>query len=134
MHQRCEKRSQFPNWYVIPNQRHLASLSVVLLERWGYKSGDIVLLTDDARDRRQLPTKKNMIDAMRWLVHGAKCHDALFFHCKFDQTHSINLDISSSHTDSGHGGQVKDLDGDEIDGYDEGKRPKISLYTIFLNE
>lgn len=42
-----------------------------------------------------------MIDAMRWLVKGARCHDALFFHY------------------SGHGGQTKDLDGDEIDGFDE---------------
>lgn len=50
--------------------------------QWGYKAGDIVLLTDDARDPRQLPTKKNIQDAMRWLVSGAKCHDALFFHCR----------------------------------------------------
>jgi len=71
------------------------------MNRWAYKSEDILLLTDDASDRRQLPTRKNMIDGMRWLVHGAKSHDALFFHY------------------SGHGGQTKDLDGDEIDGYDE---------------
>ncbi|KAF8217470.1 peptidase C14, caspase domain-containing protein [Mycena galopus ATCC 62051] len=42
-----------------------------------------------------------MIDAMHWLVEGAKPHDSLFFHY------------------SGHGGQTKDLDGDETDGYDE---------------
>ena len=23
-----------------------------------------------------------MINAMKWLVQGAKCHDSLFFHCK----------------------------------------------------
>ena len=27
----------------------------------------------------------------------------------------------TSNTDSGHGGQTKDLDGDEADGYDEGE-------------
>jgi hypothetical protein len=56
-------------------------LDMVITDRWGYKSQDIVLLTDDSSDRRQIPTRKNMIDAMRWLVKGAKCHDALFFHC-----------------------------------------------------
>jgi hypothetical protein len=29
-------------------------------------------------------------------------------------------DKSDSYLDSGHGGQTKDLDGDEIDGFDEG--------------
>lgn len=38
---------------------------------------------------------------MQWLVQGAKPNDALFFHY------------------SGHGGQTKDKDGDEGDGYDE---------------
>lgn len=42
-----------------------------------------------------------MLDAMRWLVSGAQTHDSLFFHY------------------SGHGGQTPDLDGDEVDGYDE---------------
>jgi uncharacterized caspase-like protein len=76
-------------------------VSKFLITYWGYKPENVVLLTDDARDRKQIPTKKNMIEAMRWLVHGAKAHDALFFHY------------------SGHGGQTKDLDGDEIDGLDE---------------
>jgi len=38
---------------------------------------------------------------MRWLVHHAKTNDSLFFHY------------------SGHGGQTRDLDGDEVDGWDE---------------
>ena len=34
---------------------------------------------------------------------------------------SADLDITdATQTDSGHGGQTKDLDGDEEDGYDEG--------------
>lgn len=40
--------------------------------------------------------------AMQWLVKDAQPNDSLFFHY------------------SGHGGQTKDLDGDEADGYDEG--------------
>lgn len=38
---------------------------------------------------------------MRWLVRDAQPHDSLFLHY------------------SGHGGQTKDLNGDEVDGLDE---------------
>lgn len=72
-----------------------------LVERHGYKPDDMVVLTDDARNPRQIPTRANMIAAMQWLVQGARANDALFFHY------------------SGHGGQTKDADGDEDDGYDE---------------
>ncbi|ORY34251.1 caspase domain-domain-containing protein [Naematelia encephala] len=72
-----------------------------IVERYGYNPDDIVMLTDDARNARQIPTRANMIQAMHWLVQGAQPNDALFFHY------------------SGHGGQTKDLDGDEDDGYDE---------------
>ncbi|CAK5266967.1 unnamed protein product [Mycena citricolor] len=72
-----------------------------LVRHASYRPEDIVVLTDDARDNCSLPTRRNMIDAMHWLIKDAKPHDALFFHY------------------SGHGGQTKDLDGDEVDGYDE---------------
>ncbi|WWC85991.1 metacaspase-1 [Kwoniella dendrophila CBS 6074] len=72
-----------------------------LIERYNYKAEDIVMLTDDARNPRQMPTRNNIIQACQWLVQGAQPNDALFFHY------------------SGHGGQTKDLDGDEDDGYDE---------------
>ncbi|CAK5266560.1 unnamed protein product [Mycena citricolor] len=72
-----------------------------LVRHASYRPEDIVVLTDDARHHRSLPTRRNMIDAMHWLIKDAKPHDALFFHY------------------SGHGGQTKDLDGDEVDGYDE---------------
>jgi len=66
-----------------------------------YREEDIVLLVDDSRNPRQQPTRKNIVEAMRWLVRDAQPNDSLFFHY------------------SGHGGQVKDRDGDEIDGWDE---------------
>jgi hypothetical protein len=72
-----------------------------LCSSWGYKDQDIVALTDDSKNPRQIPTKQNILDAMQWLVRGASPNDSLFFHY------------------SGHGGQTKDLDGDEDDGYDE---------------
>jgi hypothetical protein len=72
-----------------------------IMSRFGYKNDDIVMLTDDARHPRQMPTKDNIVHAMQWLVRGAQPNDSLFFHY------------------SGHGGQTKDLDGDEADGFDE---------------
>jgi len=60
-----------------------------------------VILTDDQQSPRSIPTRQNIIQAMHWLVKDAKPNDSLFFHY------------------SGHGGQAKDLDGDENDGYDE---------------
>ncbi|EJF64750.1 hypothetical protein DICSQDRAFT_80416 [Dichomitus squalens LYAD-421 SS1] len=72
-----------------------------LQELYGYREEDIVLLTDDAQNPRQIPTRDNIIQAMQWLVRNAQPNDSLFFHY------------------SGHGGQTKDLDGDEADGYDE---------------
>ncbi|EIW85876.1 hypothetical protein CONPUDRAFT_78523 [Coniophora puteana RWD-64-598 SS2] len=72
-----------------------------LIKHWGYQPNDIVLLMDDTTHPRRMPTKKNMLDGMKWLVKGARPHDSLFFHY------------------SGHGGQVPDKDGDEIDGLDE---------------
>ncbi|KAK4684815.1 metacaspase-1, partial [Tremellales sp. Uapishka_1] len=72
-----------------------------LIERYHYNTDDIVILTDDARNQRQIPTRQNMIAAMQWLVAGAQPNDSLFFHY------------------SGHGGSTKDLDGDEDDGFDE---------------
>ncbi|KAI5116475.1 hypothetical protein M0805_003504 [Coniferiporia weirii] len=72
-----------------------------LIKRYNFLEGDIVLLTDDGKTQRERPTKKNIMDAMHWLVQGAHPHDSLVFHY------------------SGHGGQTEDLDGDESDGYDE---------------
>ncbi|THV07391.1 hypothetical protein K435DRAFT_772718 [Dendrothele bispora CBS 962.96] len=72
-----------------------------LCSNYGYKSEDIVMLTDDAQDWRRMPTRQNMLDAMSWLVRDAAPNDSLFFHY------------------SGHGGRAKDEDGDEDDGYDE---------------
>ena len=78
---------------------------------------------------------------MQWLVRGAQPNDSLFFHCESFSHKFYKLYIISP-LDSGHGGQTKDLDGDEADGYDEGKyvdcqnsteshrRPFKKLFTL----
>ncbi|KAI0270328.1 caspase domain-containing protein [Russula aff. rugulosa BPL654] len=65
----------------------------------GFAQNDIRIITDDYPD--DLPTKENIIKAMKTLVRGAQPGDSFFFYF------------------SGHGMQIKDLEGDEIDGLDE---------------
>jgi len=94
------------NYHGTPQELHgcindAKNVRKFLVHHWGYKAEDIVLLTDDSSNPRSIPTRVNIIDAMRWLVKDSHPHDSLFFHY------------------SGHGSQVKDLDGDEIDGRDE---------------
>ncbi|RYP30068.1 hypothetical protein DL767_006419 [Monosporascus sp. MG133] len=77
------------------------NMSAYLVQNFSYKREDMVILTDDQQNPMSQPTKQNILRAMHWLVKDAKPNDSLFFHY------------------SGHGGQTKDLDGDEPDGYDE---------------
>lgn len=60
---------------------------------------------EDEEDYSRIPTKRNIRNALRWLVHGCQSGDSLVFHY------------------SGHGSQVRDRDGDEVDGYDESLLP-----------
>ena len=67
-----------------------------------YKIDEILVLTDDqTSDKSKMPTRENVLNGFRWLTQGAKSGDSLIMHY------------------SGHGGSVKDLDGDEEDGNDE---------------
>ncbi|KAF9267076.1 hypothetical protein L218DRAFT_856631 [Marasmius fiardii PR-910] len=72
-----------------------------LMKYHGFPREQIMVLRDDSRNPQKVPTRNNMLAAMRWLVEGAQKHDSLFFHY------------------SGHGGQTPDEDGDELDGFDE---------------
>ncbi|KAF8628998.1 hypothetical protein AX17_005854 [Amanita inopinata Kibby_2008] len=72
-----------------------------LTQNYGFKSNEIILLTDDSSDHRLQPTRKNMIECMQWLVQDACQHDSLFIHY------------------SGHGGQKGAETDQEADGLDE---------------
>ncbi|CAG8461306.1 10169_t:CDS:2 [Ambispora gerdemannii] len=72
-----------------------------IMEYYNFREQDMVILTDDKKDPKMIPTRANIIAAMRWLVKGAQPNDSFFLHY------------------SGHGGRAKDLNGDEDDGYDE---------------
>jgi len=69
-----------------------------------YQIDDIMVLTDDKRaepDTNHSPTRKNIIDAFKWLIKGAKKGDSLLLHY------------------AGHGGTAKNLDGTEASGFDQ---------------
>jgi len=61
----------------------------------------MIVLTDNQHDPRYIPTGQNMLAAFHWLVSNNYGGDSLFLHY------------------SGHGGQVKDPDGDRDSGFDD---------------
>ncbi|KAL3913606.1 MAG: hypothetical protein SGARI_000574 [Bacillariaceae sp.] len=70
---------------------------------YGFQDADVNVLVDDG-DHAQ-PTKANIIAAYQNVVRQSRAGDAIFLHY------------------SGHGTKVKDVSGDEDDGYDEALVP-----------
>ncbi|KAG2134189.1 caspase domain-containing protein [Suillus bovinus] len=70
-----------------------------LINQWGYDPTNIVQLIDDGYNPP--PTRANILLEMRRMASYARAGDSMFFYF------------------AGHGGQIRDLDGDEVDGYDE---------------
>jgi hypothetical protein len=56
------------------------NMSTYLVENFGYKREDMVILTDDQQNPMSQPTKQNILRAMHWLVKDARPNDSLFFH------------------------------------------------------
>lgn len=68
----------------------VTNLRDCLIKYFGFTAGNIRVLTDERATRR------GILDGLMWLVKGAKSGDRLLFHY------------------SGHGSQIRDLDGDEV--------------------
>nr|GEV56024.1 hypothetical protein [Tanacetum cinerariifolium] len=81
------------------------SMQWLLVNKLGFPNDSIFILTEEELDRSKIPTKRNIQGALQWLVGGCQSGDSLMFYY------------------SGHGCQVPDEDGDEIDGYDEALCP-----------
>ncbi|CAN6294851.1 unnamed protein product [Urochloa humidicola] len=77
----------------------------LLVDKFGFPNSCILELTEKERDPRRVPTRENLLLAMRWLTEGCTSGDSLVFHF------------------AGHGVQHVDLNGDEVDGYDEALCP-----------
>lgn len=98
-------------------------------DTYSFKSEDIMLLIDDGHGGGSgKPTRKEMFNAMNWLLQGARPHDSLFFHCEFE--HERRLLIYNVAIDSGHGGQTPDKTGREADGQDEGGYCEVYLTSL----
>ncbi|XP_030459182.1 metacaspase-1-like [Syzygium oleosum] len=76
-----------------------------LVEKMGFQNDSILILSEEETDPLRIPTKHNILMAMRWLVHDCHSGDSLVFHF------------------SGHGSRQRDYDMDEIDGFDESLCP-----------
>ncbi|KAG0355257.1 Ca(2+)-dependent cysteine protease [Podila minutissima] len=66
----------------------------------GFAEENIRVLTDDQVGTEWMPTRENIFRQLKWLIQDAKENDSYFLHY------------------SGHGGQIRDLDGDETEGQD----------------
>ncbi|CAK9163134.1 unnamed protein product [Ilex paraguariensis] len=70
----------------------------LLLERFKFSENSICILTEETT---QHPTKKNILEALKWLVRDNQAGDSLVFYF------------------SGHGLRQPDFKDDELDGFDE---------------
>lgn len=70
-----------------------------IMDVWGFEEENIILLMDDGEHMN--PTRENIMNAYRSLVSKSEEGDSVFCHY------------------SGHGGRLRDENGDEEDGYDE---------------
>ncbi|CAN6306405.1 unnamed protein product [Urochloa humidicola] len=77
----------------------------LLTGKFGFPDDCILELTENESDPGRVPTRENLVRAMRWLVEGCDGGDSLVFHF------------------SGHGVQKLDLEDDELDGYNEALCP-----------
>ncbi|KAH3681573.1 hypothetical protein WICPIJ_007447 [Wickerhamomyces pijperi] len=75
------------------------AMKAFLIDRYGYKEEDMVVLTDDQRQMVKVPTRENILRACQWLVSDAAPNDSLVFHY------------------SGHGGLEADPTGEEESGF-----------------
>lgn len=80
-------------------------LAHLLRSRFGFKSEEMHMLTDEPHGLVGIlsgkPTMANIVEAMAWLMRDARQGDSLFF------------------SFSGHGGQTRDMNGDERGGFDD---------------
>ena len=73
------------------------NMSSYLVEHYGYRREDMVILTDDQQNPLSQPTKQNILRAMHWLVKDARPNDSLFFHYSGERSStSVSLSPPSS--------------------------------------
>lgn len=76
-------------------------MKYLLTARFNFPPSSILMLSEEETDPNRIPTRQNIISALKWLVKGCQPGDSLVFHY------------------SGHGFSMEDTNGDEVDGFDE---------------
>ncbi|KAI9342338.1 caspase domain-containing protein [Obelidium mucronatum] len=78
------------------------NLKNFIVQNYGYSASpeSMVMLSEDSKNDKMIPTVKNLIAGFQWLVSNTKSGDELFL------------------SYSGHGAQIKDDDGDRASGMD----------------
>jgi len=83
-----------------------------LINHYNYKEENILLLSDDTKNK---PTRENILQGWEWLISSTKAKDFKKKYVKMKNDEKYNYVFHYS----GHGSQVKDVNGDEEDGMDE---------------
>ncbi|KAM7251198.1 hypothetical protein ACFE04_023081 [Oxalis oulophora] len=73
----------------------------LLIDNFGFRPDNILVLSEEEQDQRLMPTRKNIVEGLQWLVQGCQSGDSLVFYF------------------SGHGLRQPDFSDDELDGFDE---------------
>ncbi|CAI6095852.1 unnamed protein product [Clonostachys chloroleuca] len=58
----------------------IRNMTAYLVEHFGYRREDMVILTDDKHNPTSQPSKQNILRAMHWLVKGSMPNDSLILH------------------------------------------------------
>jgi hypothetical protein len=77
----------------------VGNIKKYLIKEHGFNENEMLILMDDGKHHP--PTKRNIEDAFSRMTQYSKAGDVVFVHY------------------SGHGGKVRDVSGDEADGFDE---------------
>ncbi|CAI9279288.1 unnamed protein product [Lactuca saligna] len=76
-------------------------MKYLLIKTFQFPESSIRMLTEEETESSRIPTARNMRTSLSWLIEGCQPGDSLVFHF------------------SGHGSRQRNLNGDELDGYDE---------------
>lgn len=94
------------NYYSVPSARlngcinDITNMKNTLITNYGYTENNITVLRDDINNRLTMPTATNILNCLMSLIYNsAKCEE-IWIHY------------------SGHGGQIRDKNGDEASGLD----------------
>ena len=83
-------------------ENDVRDMKQILIDNYNYKDEDIMILKESSGNPDELPNRKNILRALQWMVDKSN-----------EGYNSLMLQYS------GHGYYIRDINGDETDGFDE---------------